>query len=63
MDIARYVTKEQIEARIERCAKQRDHAADVLGKEMLAWTYQIEINALADKLDSLQASPDAGDAQ
>lgn len=46
-------TREQIEARIAQCVKQRDHSADVLGKELLAWTYQIEINDLVDELDRL----------
>lgn len=47
-------TKEQIEARIKQCVKQRDHACDVLGKEILGWTYQLEINELVDELDALE---------
>lgn len=50
-------TREQIEARIAQCVKQRDHAADVLGKEALAWTYQIEINDLVDEMDRLPPAP------
>jgi hypothetical protein len=42
--------KEQIGARIDALAKKRDHAADVLNKPMLAWSYQIEIDRLAEAL-------------
>jgi len=53
MNIDRYKTLEEIDRRIEQCVKQRDHAADKLGKMLLAATYQQEIDALVDKRDRL----------
>jgi hypothetical protein len=38
--------QDEFEARINRLVKKRDYAADVLGKSMLAWSYQDEIDRL-----------------
>ena len=35
-----------INADVEALTKKRDHAADKLGKPLLAWTYQMEIDKL-----------------
>jgi hypothetical protein len=43
------LTPEQIERKIAALAKKRDHAADVLNKPILAWTYQQEIDALTQE--------------
>jgi hypothetical protein len=53
MNIDRYTTREQINLRIAQCVKRRDYSADVLGKVLLAMTYQQEIDALVDKPDTL----------
>ncbi len=36
-----------IESQLDKLARKRDYAADVLGKPMLALTYQMEIDKLA----------------
>jgi hypothetical protein len=43
-----------INKEIDKLAKKRDHAADVLGKVVLAWSYQVSIDALVDLLEATQ---------
>jgi hypothetical protein len=47
------MTREQIETKIDALAKKRDHCCEVLNKPLLGWSYQVEINQLADQLESL----------
>lgn len=48
--MSKYATKADRDAAIndaiDRLAKKRDHAADVEGKQMVAWSYQVEIDEL-----------------
>lgn len=44
-------TAGDVQRQIDLLAKKRDHAADVLGKPLLAWSYQIEINKLAASVE------------
>jgi hypothetical protein len=40
------MTKQELDAKLDRLAAKRDHTVDVLGKPLLGWTYQKEINDL-----------------
>lgn len=40
------MSKEELDKKLDQLAKKRDHAADVLNKPLLAWTYQREIDEL-----------------
>jgi hypothetical protein len=51
-----HMTEAELQAKIDRLAKKRDHAADVLNKPMLAWSYQQEIDQL------LATAPGGGQA-
>ena len=48
--MSKYASKEDrdraINAEIDSLAKKRDHAADVEGKPVLAWSYQVDIDKL-----------------
>ena len=39
-----------IKAEIARLAKKRDYAADVMSNQILAWSYQMSIDKLAELL-------------
>jgi hypothetical protein len=43
-----HMTEAERQKKIEQLAKKRDHAADVLNKPLLAWSYQVEIDDLAE---------------
>lgn len=38
--------EQDLQRKIDMLAKKRDHAADVLNKPLLAWSYQDEIDRL-----------------
>lgn len=40
------MTKEELDRKLDQLAKKRDHCTDVLGKPLLGWTYQQEIEKL-----------------
>jgi hypothetical protein len=40
------MTKQELDAKLDRLAKKRDNAVDVLGKPFLGLAYQQEIDAL-----------------
>ena len=40
------MTKEELDRKLYRLAKKRDHCVEVLGKPMLGLTYQMEIDQL-----------------
>ena len=44
----------EVERRIEQLARKRDYAADVLGKPILALTYQQEIDKLVREREENQ---------
>lgn len=41
-----YLAHPDVKAQLDRLAEKRDHAADVLGKPLLALTYQMEIDKI-----------------
>lgn len=43
------MTNDELQQKLDALAKKRDHCTDVLGKPMLGWTYQNEIDALIAK--------------
>lgn len=47
-------TIEEINRRIDAAARKRDHAADVMGNVLLAWTYQQDIDVLVEELKRLE---------
>ena len=52
--MSKYASKEDrdraINAEMDRLAMKRDHAADVEGKPVVAWSYQVDIEKLAELL-------------
>jgi hypothetical protein len=57
--MSKYASKEErnaaINAELDKLARKRDYAADVEFKQMVAWSYQVDIN----KLVLLLAEPNA----